>query len=58
MKGDQKKATDIQASMLESKTDLANLTTNVENLDVGKLQTVFQLINLVDNDAAKRTVYN
>ena len=62
MKADLRGATSINASMLASKTDLANLQTQLVSLHVNKLKTVpadlSKLCNVVDNDVIKKTVYN
>ena len=62
MKADLRGATSINASMLASKTDLANLQTQLVSLHVNKLKTVpadlSKLRNVVDNDVIKKTMYN
>ena len=51
---------DVSSSAL--KTNLANLNTEVDKIDVDKLKTVpddlAKLSNVVDNDVVKKTVYN
>ena len=48
--------------MLASKTHLANLKTEVDNLDLDKLKTVpadlSKLSNVVDNDVVIKTMYD
>ena len=55
-------ATSINTSTLKSKTDLANLKTIIDNLDVVKIKTVStdlsKLGNMLDNGVLKKTVYN
>ena len=62
MKADLRGATNVNASMLASKTDLANLQAQLVSLHVNKLKTVpadlSKLCNVVDNDVIKKTVYN
>ena len=57
-----KRATENDTSTLESKTDSASLKTKEGDLDVEKLKTVSaylsMLSNIVDNDGAKKTVYD
>ena len=55
-----KGATGVDTSTLVSKTDLACLKTNLDNLDIDKLSTVLDdlsnLSNVVNNDVVKKTV--
>ena len=61
-KDDIKNITHIDTSSFALKTNLANLKTEVDKLDVDKLTTVpvdlSKLSNVVKNDVVKKTVYN
>ena len=61
-KPDLKDATGIDTSNFALKSNLASLKTEVDKTDVDKLKSVHvnlsKLINLVNNDVFKRTVYN
>ena len=61
-KFDLKGVTNIDTSMLTSKTDLVSLKAKVDNLDVDKLKNAHadlsKLNNVVDNEAVKETVYD
>ena len=61
MKDDLKGATGLDTSMLASKTDLVDLKTNVDDVNVDKLKTVpadvSKLGNGVDN-GVKKTIIN
>ena len=58
MKAELKGATDIDTSMLASKTDLASCKTKVDNLYVDKLKTIPADLsnprNVVGNDVVKK----
>ena len=51
-------AADIDSSTMASKTDLADLKTKLDNLDVDKLKTaptgLSKLIDVVDNDVLQK----
>ena len=61
-KTDLKKGTHVHVSSFASKTNLASLKTEVDKIDVDKLQTVpidlAKLSNVVKNDVVKKTEYN
>ena len=61
-KADIKNITDVDTSNFASKTNLANLKTEVDKLDIGKLKTVpvdlSKLSNIVKNEVVKKTEYN
>ena len=61
-KTDLKKGTHVHVSRFASKTNLASLKTEVDKIDVDKLQTVpidlAKLSNVVKNDVVKKTEYN
>ena len=61
-KTDLKNVIHIDVSSSALKTNLANLNTEVDKIDVDKLKTVpddlAKLSNVVDNDVVKKTVYN
>ena len=61
-KTDLKNITHVDESSFASKTNLAALKTEVDNIDVDKLKTasvdLAQLTNAVENDLVKKTVYN
>ena len=61
-KADIKNITDVDTSNFASKTNLANLKTEVDKLDIGKLKTVpvdlSKLSNVVKNEVAKKNKYN
>ena len=61
-KADIKNITRVDTSGFALKTNLANLKTEVDKLDVGKLVTVpvdlSKLSNVVENDVVKKDVYN
>ena len=61
-KDDIKNITHINTSSFALKANLANLKTEVDKLDIGKLATVpvdlSKLINVVKNDVVKKTVYD
>ena len=61
-KDDIKNITHLDTSSFALKTNLANLKTEVDKLDVGKLATVpvdlSKLSNVVKNDVLKKTDYN
>ena len=61
-KTDLKKWTHAHVSSFASKTNLASLKTEVDKIDVDKLQTVpidlAKLSNVVKNDVVKKTEYN
>ena len=57
-----KGAAGLDRSMMASKTDLADLKTKLDNLDVDKLKNVptglSKLSDLVENVVVKKTVYD
>ena len=57
-----KNITHVDTSSFALKTNLANLTTEVDKLDIDKLATgpvdLSKLINVVKNDVVKKTVYD
>ena len=57
-----KNITHVDVSSFASKTNLAELKTEVEKIDVDKLKTtpvdLAKLTNAVENDLVKKTVYN
>ena len=57
-----KNITHVDVSSFASKTNLAALKTEVDKIDIDKLKTVpvdlAKLTNAVENDLAKKTVYN
>ena len=59
---DLKNVTHVDASSFASKTNLANLKTEVDKIDIDKLKTVpvdlAKLSNVVKNDVVKKTKYN
>ena len=61
-KDDVKNITHVDVSSFASKTNLAALKTEVDKLDTDKLKTtpadITKLTNAIDNDLAKKTVYN
>ena len=61
-KDDIKNITNVDTSNFAIKTNLANLKTEVDKLDIDKLSTVLvdlsKLSNLVKNDVIKKTVYD
>ena len=61
-KDDVKNITHVDVSSFASKTNLAALKTEVDKLDTDKLKTtpadLVMLINAVDNELVKKTVYN
>ena len=61
-KTDLKNVTHVDTSSFELKTNLANLKTEVDKLDIDKLVPVptdlSKLSNVVKNDVVKKTVYN
>ena len=61
-KTDLKNVTHVNVSSFASKTNLANLKTKVDKIDVDKLKTVpvdlAKLSNVVKNDVVKKTKYN
>ena len=61
-KDDVKNITHVDVSSYASKTNLAALKTEVDNIDVDKLKTVpvdlAKLSNVVNNDVVKKTDYN
>ena len=61
-KTDLKKVTHVDTSSFALKTNLANLKTEVDKLDIDKLATVpvdlSKLSNVVKNDVVKKTVYD
>ena len=61
-KKDIKDITHVDTSSCALKTNLANLKTEVDKIDTGKLKTVSddlaQLSNVVKNDVVKKTDYN
>ena len=61
-KTDLKNITHVDTSSFASKTNLAALKTEVDKIDADKLKTVpvdlAKLTNAVENDLAKKTVYN
>ena len=61
-KTDLKNITHVDVSSYASKTNLAALKTEVDKIDVGKLQTtpadLAKLCNVVKNDVVKKTDYN
>ena len=61
-KADIKNITHVDTSNFVSKTNLANLKTEVDKLDIGKLKTVpldlSKLSNVVKNEIIKKTEYN
>ena len=62
MKAYLKEATVIDTYTLASKTDLASLKFNVDNLDIDKLKTLpaylSKLHNVVDDHVVKKNVYD
>ena len=58
-KSDLNSAIGIDSSEFAKKVDLASLKSDVGNLDIGKLQTIFvsKLSNVVKNDVIKKIVY-
>ena len=61
-KPDLKNITHVDVSSFASKTNLAALKTEVDQIDADKLKTVpvdlAKLTNAVENDLVKKTVYN
>ena len=61
-KTDLNNITDVDTSSFASKTNLAALKTEVDKIDTDKLKTaptdLAKLINAVENDLVKKTVYN
>ena len=61
-KNDINNITPVDASNFELKTNLANLKTEVDKLDIGKLVPIpadlSKLSNVVKSDVVKKTVYN
>ena len=61
-KTDLKNITHVDVSSFASKTDLAALKSEVDEIDVDKLKTapvdLAKLTNAVENDLVKKTVYN
>ena len=61
-KTDLKNVTHVDVSSFASKTNLASLKTEVDKIDVGKLETVpvdlAKLSNVVKNDVVKKTEYD
>ena len=61
-KADIKNIAHVDTSNFASKTNLANLKTEVDKLDIGKLKTVpvdlSKLSNVVKNEVIKKTEYN
>ena len=61
-KADLKNATGIDTSKLAVKSDLASLKAGIDKIDVDRLKTfpgdLSKLINVVNNDFVKKTVYN
>ena len=61
-KTDVKNVTDVYVSSFASKTNLANLKTEVDKLDIAKLtpfpNDLAKLRNLIKNDVVKKTEYN
>ena len=61
-KADLKNVTHVDTSSFALKTNLANLKTEVDKLDIDKLATVpvdlSKLSNVVKNDVVKKTVYD
>ena len=57
-----KNITHVDVSSFASKTNLAELTTEVDKIDVDKLKTtpvdLAKLTNALENDLVKKTVYN
>ena len=57
-----KNITDVDTSRFALKTNLSNLKTEVDKLDIDKLVSVptdlNKLSNVVKNDVVKKTVYN
>ena len=52
----------LMQSSFAKRTDSVNLKWHIDRLDISKIKTVstdsIKLINVVDNDVAKNTVYN
>ena len=61
-KNDLKNITHVDVSSFASKSNLAALKTEVDNIDVDKLKTapvdLAKLSNAIENDLVKKTVYN
>ena len=61
-KADLNNITHVDTSSFASKTNLATLKTEVDKIDIDKLRTaptdLAKLINAVENDLVKKTVYN
>ena len=61
-KTDLKNVSHVDVSSFALKSNLASLKTELDKLDIGKLQTVpvdlAKLNNVVKNDAVKKTEYN
>ena len=61
-KADLKNATEVDASKLAAKYDLASLKAGVDKIGAEKLKTVpddlSKLSNVVDNEVAKKTLYD
>ena len=61
-KVDIKNITHVDTSNFELKTNVANLKTEVDNLDIEKLVPISadlsKLSNVIKNDAVKKTVYD
>ena len=61
-KADLKNATSVDTSDLAKMVNLANLKSEVYNLDIGKLQTIHvdlsRLSDVVKNEVVKKTVHD
>ena len=57
-----KKTTGVQASKFDKKIDLANLKSEIDRLDIDKLETtpvdLSKLSDVVKNEVVKKTEYN